>query len=264
MPQWDPAQYERFADLRNRPFYDLVGRVGAGRPSRVVDLGCGNGPLTLSLTDRWPGAQVTGVDSSQQMIDRAREVDGDHRVTWELADVSAWEPAPGSVPDVIVTNATLQWVPGHLALIEQWLAALPDGGWFAMQVPGNFDAPSHRIIRELARAHQRAGDLEGALRDAPVESPQRYAETLSAACGHVDVWETTYLQILDPQGAQRSPVLEWVKGTALRPLLQVLEGSEREEFLAQLTERFDEAYPRASYGVAMPFRRIFAVGRKGN
>lgn len=263
MPQWDPAQYERFADLRNRPFFDLTGRLSAENPSHIVDLGCGNGPLTLSLADRWPDATVTGVDSSPQMIDRAREVDIDRRVTWELADVTAWEPAPGSVPDVIVTNATLQWVPGHLALMKRWLAALPDGGWFAMQVPGNFDAPSHRIIRELARAHRRAGDLEGALRDAPVETPERYAETLSAVCGHVDVWETTYLQILDPQGAQRSPVLEWVKGTALRPLLDVLEGGEREEFLAQLTGRFDAAYPRAAYGVAMPFRRIFAVGRKG-
>lgn len=131
-----------------------------------------------------------------------------------------------------------------------------------MQVPGNFGAPSHRIIREVARAHERAGDLVGALRDAPVESPQRYAETLAARCGHLDVWETTYLQVLDPQGAQRSPVLEWVKGTALRPLLDRLDESERGPFLDELVERFDAAYPRAAYGTPMPFRRIFAVGRK--
>lgn len=261
MPTWDPQQYERFSDLRNRPFGDLVSRVGADSPDRVTDLGCGNGPLTLSLADRWPDAKITGVDSSASMLERARATDVARRVSWELGDVTSWQP--DAVPDVIVTNATLQWVPDHLALIDRWLTALPEGGWFAMQVPGNFDAPSHRIIREVARANDRAGDLEGALRDAPVESPQTYAAALAKHCGHLDVWETTYLQVLDPQGAQRSPVLEWVKGTALRPLLDVLDEAEKVAFLEELVRRFDTAYPRAPYGTPMPFRRIFAVGRKG-
>ncbi|HWC24242.1 MAG TPA: methyltransferase domain-containing protein [Flexivirga sp.] len=264
MATWDPQQYERFSDLRNRPFGDLIARVAADSPQRVVDLGCGNGPLTLTLADRWPEADITGVDSSESMLQRASGLDVDGRVHWQLADVANWRPAEGSSPDVIVTNATLQWVPGHLALIDRWLAGLPAGGWFAMQVPGNFDAPSHRIIREVAREHSRAGDLAGALRESPVESPERYAQALAEHCGHLDVWETTYLQVLDPQGAQRSPVLEWVKGTALRPLLDVLQDdSEREDFLGELVARFDAAYPRAPYGTPMPFRRIFAVGRKG-
>ncbi|MFC6703782.1 methyltransferase domain-containing protein [Flexivirga alba] len=261
MATWDPQQYERFSDLRNRPFGDLIARVGADSPRRVVDLGCGNGPLTLTLADRWPEADITGVDSSESMLQRASALDAQGRVRWELADVSKWDGADET--DVIVTNATLQWVPEHLALIDRWLAGLPAGGWFAMQVPGNFDAPSHRIIRELAREHSRAGDLAGALRDAPVESPECYAEALASYCGHFDVWETTYLQVLDPQGAQRCPVLEWVKGTALRPLLDVLDDSERDGFLDELVGRFDAAYPRAPYGTPMPFRRIFAVGRKG-
>lgn len=260
MATWDPQQYERFSDLRNRPFVDLVARVGVEKPTTVVDLGCGNGPLTLSLADRWPGANITGVDSSATMLARARALDPTGRVQWVLGDVSAWEP-PGAT-DVIVSNATLQWVPGHVELMERWLRALPTGGWFAMQVPANFDAPSHRIIREVAREHLRPDDLVGALRESPVEAPERYAEVLAQACDHVDVWETTYLQILDPQGAQRSPVLEWVKGTALRPLLDVLDDAEREAFLTELVSRFDAAYPRAPYGVVMPFRRIFAVGRK--
>ncbi|GAB3490174.1 methyltransferase domain-containing protein [Flexivirga sp.] len=264
MATWDPQQYERFSDLRNRPFADLVARVGAESPRTVVDLGCGNGPLTLTLTERWPHAQVVGVDSSAQMLQRARDVDATARVTWQLDDVATWRPQPDRAPEVIVTNATLQWIPGHLELIDRWLADLPDGGWFAMQVPGNFDAPSHRIIREVARAHDRAGELVGALRESPVETPGRYARALAGHCGHLDVWETTYLQVLDPEQSQRSPVLEWVKGTALRPLLDVLdEGTERADFLAELVDRFDAAYPRASYGVPMPFRRIFAVGRKG-
>ena len=261
MTTWDPQQYERFSDLRSRPFGDLVARVGAERPSIVVDLGCGNGPLTLGLADRWPGASITGVDSSEAMLERARSLDADGRVRWVRHDVSTWNPSEDI--DVIVTNATLQWVPGHVALIERWLRALPTGGWFAMQVPGNFDAPSHRIIREVAHEHRRAAELTGALRESPVETPERYAGVLAQACDHVDVWETTYLQLLDPHGEQRSPVLEWVKGTALRPLLDVLDDAEREGFLAELVSRFDAAYPRAAYGVAMPFRRIFAVGRKG-
>lgn len=264
MTTWDPQQYERFSDLRNRPFGDLVARVGADAPGRVVDLGCGNGPLTLTLADRWPGADVTGVDSSATMLQRARELDSSGRVQWQLGDVTRWQPEPGRSPDVIVTNATLQWVPDHLALIDRWLAGLPAGGWFAMQVPGNFDAPSHRIIREVARQHSRAGDLAGALRESPVESPECYAQALAAHCGHLDVWETTYLQVLDSERSQRSPVLEWVKGTALRPLLDVLQDDiERAEFLGELITRFDAAYPRAPYGTPMPFRRIFAVGRKG-
>lgn len=264
MATWNPQQYEQFSDLRNRPFGDLLARVAAGSPERVVDLGCGNGPLTLTLVDRWPGAEVTGVDASEPMLQRARALDVQGRVQWQLGDVADWRPGTDRSPEVIVTNATLQWVPDHLALIDRWLAGLPTGGWFAMQVPGNFDAPSHRIIREVARGHGRAGDLEGALRESPVESPERYADVLARHCGHLDVWETTYLQVLDPQGSQRSPVLEWVKGTALRPLLDVLQDqSERDDFLAELVTKFDAAYPRASYGTPMPFRRIFAVGRKG-
>ncbi|WP_265443797.1 methyltransferase domain-containing protein [Flexivirga meconopsidis] len=263
MATWDPAQYERFADHRNRPFHELLARVGAESPSQVVDLGCGNGPLTLSLADRWPDATIIGVDSSPDMIERASAVDENARVQWQLADVAAWEPGAATPAEVIVTNATLQWVPGHLQLIDRWLRALPDGGWFAMQVPGNFDAPSHRLIREVAREHDRAGELTGALRDMPVASPQEYADALAERCGHVDVWETTYLQLLDPQGRQSNPVLEWVKGTALRPLLDALDGAERDRFLAAVDERLAAAYPRKAYGTPMPFRRIFAVGRKG-
>lgn len=263
MATWDPQQYEHFSDLRNRPFGDLMARVGAESPKRVIDLGCGNGPLTLTLADRWPAAGIVGVDSSESMLRRATELDQEGRVQWQHGDVATWRPEPEQSPDVIVTNATLQWVPDHFELIDRWLSELPAGGWFAMQVPGNFDAPSHRIIRELAREHHRAGDLAGALRESPVESPERYAQALAAHCEHLDVWETTYLQVLDPQGSQRSPVLEWVKGTALRPLLDVLDDSEREPFLAELATRFDAAYPPAPYGTPMPFRRIFAVGRKG-
>lgn len=262
MPTWDPSQYERFADHRTRPFFDLLARVGAERPSRVVDLGCGNGPLTLTLADRWPDAAVTGVDSSAQMLERARHLDDRDRVTWQLQDVTEWQVGEDGAPDVIVSNATLQWVPEHRDLIPVWLAGLAPGGWFAMQVPGNFDAPSHRIIREVAAAQP---DGERLLADyrmtSPVGDPTEYADLLAAHCPYVDAWETTYVQLLDPAGDQESPVLEWVKGTALRPLLDRLDEPGRDRFLADLREALDRAYPRRSYGVPFPFRRIFAVGR---
>lgn len=262
MPSWDPQQYERFADHRTRPFFDLLARVGADRPARVVDLGCGNGPLTLALADRWPGAAVTGVDSSAQMLERARNLDDRDRVTWQLQDVTEWQVGEAGAPDVVVSNATLQWVPEHRELIPEWLAGLAPGGWFAMQVPGNFDAPSHRIIREVAAAQPDGERLLASYRmTSPVDEPTDYADLLAAHCEYVDVWETTYVQLLDPPGEQEAPVLEWVKGTALRPLLDQLDPEGQERLLADLREALGRAYPRRSYGVPFPFRRIFAVGR---
>ncbi len=263
MPAWDPTQYEIFGAQRSRPFHDLLGRIPAGDPGLILDLGCGNGPMTLTLAQRWPSARVIGVDSSDGMLRRAGELDSDGRVEWVQADVGTWDVATFGPPDLIVTNATLQWVPGHLALIARWLGALAPGGAYAMQVPGNFDAPSHRLIRQVAAEQPRGEELTARLRHArPVAEPQEYAEALAAACAHVDVWETTYLQVLDPQGQSANPVLDWVKGTALRPLLDVLEGEERDVFLAQLSVRLERAYPRRPYGVPFPFRRIFAVGAK--
>src|SRR6478736_3871228 len=145
---WDPAQYGLFSDHRRRPFGDLLARVGAVAPSVVVDLGCGPGPLTLGLADRWPQARIIGVDSSPHMLEQARAADPAARVEWIEADVASWQPPAGV--DVIVTNATLQWVPGHLDLLPRWVDALAPGGWFAMQVPGNFDAPSRALLREVA------------------------------------------------------------------------------------------------------------------
>ncbi|MBD2760826.1 methyltransferase domain-containing protein [Yimella sp. cx-573] len=259
---WDAAQYEKFDDHRTRPFRDLLARVPLSGPARIVDLGCGNGLATLLMAQRWPGARITGVDSSAQMLDAARKRDLDGRIDWLESDVAQWNPRDQN-PDLIVTNATLQWVPGHEAMIEQWLDALPDGGAFAMQVPGNFSAPSHRMIREAVADHPRSGDLKPLLRHDPVLSPEGYAELLASHCAHVDAWETTYVQILDPAGAQDNPVLEWVMGTALRPIVAALDDSERSVFLAGLGERLAQAYPRRPFGVPFPFRRIFAVGVKG-
>ncbi|HHU09875.1 MAG TPA: methyltransferase domain-containing protein [Intrasporangiaceae bacterium] len=264
--RWDPAQYARFGDERSRPFVDLVARIGATDPQVVVDLGCGNGPLTLSLADRWPHATVIGIDHSEQMLAVARDLDTEGRVRWVEADLADWQPASlGATPDVVVTNAALQWVPGHQDLIDRVVTALPPGGWFAMQVPDNLDAPSHALMREVAAEHSRAAELIPAVTRLQVERPQTYLEQLAGLGCAVDVWSTTYLHVLDPGGAVDDPVLEWVRGTGLRPVLALLtDPSEREEFLVPYREKLRAAYPRSSVGVVLPFRRTFAVACRRN
>jgi trans-aconitate 2-methyltransferase len=263
-PTWDPGQYSRFDAHRARPFDDLMSRVTALDPGLVVDLGCGDGPLTLTLQRRWPGARVVGLDASSEMLAAARGHDSDGAVEWVQADLRVWDPAAlGAHADVVVTNATLQWVPDHLDLIVRIVGALTPGGWFAMQVPDNLDAPSHALMREVADAHPRAADLRAAVDRLSVESPQTYLELLAGLGCEVDVWTTTYLHVLDPDDETEHPVLEWVRGTGLRPVLTALAGDPGglEAFLADYRERLAAAYPRTLAGVVMPFRRTFAVAR---
>ena len=261
---WDPDQYALFADHRGRPFADLLARVDARDPELVVDLGCGPGELTLGLARRWPGARVVGVDSSPEMLRQARALDTEGRVEWVEARAERWDPtAMGGSVDVLVTNATLQWVPTHLRLIPGWLDALTPGGTFAMQVPANFDAPSHRLMREVAQRHPRADDLRPCLdRAAAVALPGTYAALLLDRTPEVDVWQTTYEQVLAAPEGGPHPVLEWVRGTGLRPVLGILEDTaEREAFEQEYARELEVAYPRRSFGVLFPFTRTFAVAR---
>ncbi|GLY53669.1 trans-aconitate 2-methyltransferase [Lentzea sp. NBRC 102530] len=244
---WDPAQYLAFADHRARPFYELVGRVRASSPRRVVDVGCGPGNLTTSLSARWPSAVVEAFDSSPEMVAAAREAGVDARVD----NVTTWEPLPDT--DVVVSNAVLQWVPSHPTIVSNWLSALAPGAWLAFQVPGNYGDPSHRLIREVA-----GEALMHVFRaEKPVLDPVEYANLLGS-CSTVDVWETTYVQRLS--GAD--PVLEWVTGTALRPVRAALSVEDWEAYRAELAPRLREAYPQRADGTTwFPFRRIFAVAQ---
>ena len=262
---WNPEQYERFSDHRRRPFADLISRVGAGSPEVVVDLGCGPGPLTLSLAQRWPDAWVIGVDASAAMLDQARRNDSSSRVEWVLSDVESWDPAETGGPvDVITSNALLQWVPDHVQLIPRWVSALSAHGWFAMQVPGNFDSPSHTLLREVAARSPRAAELLPRLRGAEaVSTPSAYTALFAGLGCDVDAWETTYQHILDPAGDQHEPVLEWTTGTAMLPIFEVLKGeAERAAFISDYGTALARAYPRQSFGTVFPFRRVFAVAHK--
>lgn len=262
---WDPEQYEKFSDHRQRPFADLTSRIGAVAPEIVVDLGCGTGTLTLVLTRRWPDARIIGVDSSAEMLDQASRSDRAGRVEWVHAAVESWVPAHVGAPvDVITTNALMQWVPTHRQLIPGWIKALTPGGWFAMQVPGNFGARSHTLLREIAGEAPRAVELLPRLHGAEaVSEPAAYIELLAGLGCEVDAWETTYQHILDPAGDQREPVLEWTKGTALLPVFDVLKGEgERADFVAAYGKALLRAYPRKPFGTVFAFRRIFAVAHK--
>ena len=262
---WNPQQYEKFRNHRRRPFADLTVRVGAISPAIVVDLGCGSGALTLELAKRWPRARIIGLDSSAPMLDQARRNDSLGRVEWVHSEVESWDPAQvGASIDVIITNSLLQWVPSHPRLIPGWIKALAPGGWFAMQVPGNFNAPSHTLLREVATRSSRAAELLPRLgRGETVSEPAVYLFLLAALGCDVDAWKTTYQHVLDPGGDQVEPVLEWTKGTALLPVFEVLKDEgERADFVAAYGRALLQAYPRQPFGTVFAFRRIFAVAHK--
>lgn len=249
---WDPARYLTYADERGRPFVDLLARVRADRPRTVVDLGCGPGNLTALLAERWPQAEVTGVDASPEMISAARS--GVPGIRFEVGDLRGWTPS--EPVDVLVSNATLQWVPGHLALLPRLVAAVSPGGWLAFQVPGNFAEPSHTIRDELAAEPPYAEHT----RDVAMPSshdPGEYLDVLAGLGCTVEVWETTYLHVLS--GAD--PVFTWVSGTGARPTLQALPDDLRAGFEEKFKRRLAAAYPPRAYGVVLPFRRVFVVAQ---
>jgi trans-aconitate 2-methyltransferase len=254
---WDPSQYLRFGDERSRPFFDLTERIGATDPAQVTDLGCGPGQLTAALAERWPRAQVHGLDADPEMIAaaRARAVPG--RLSFALGDLRDWQP-PGPV-DVIVSNAVLQWVPGHAELLPRWAAALAPGGWLAFQVPGNFDQPVHVLLGELAASSRWRSALAGVALNRQGADLERYADLLLRAGCQVDAWETIYLHVLPG----RDPVLEWAKGSALRPVLAALDPAGAATFCQEYGTLLAEAYPAADYGTILPFRRLFVVARAG-
>jgi trans-aconitate 2-methyltransferase len=246
--------YAVYADERSRPFVELISRVGAVNPDYVVDAGCGSGELTLELAKRWPDATIEGFDSSPAMIIKARQLETSAR--FAVADVTTWRP--DRPMDMIVSNAVLQWVPEHRDVLEHWMEGLAPGGWLAFQVPGNFDAPSHVAIREVCASRTWCDKLGDLTRGNPVGDAVHYLDLLHHGGAQVDAWETTYVHVLQGE----NPVLDWVSGTALRPMLDRLDPDEQRQFTADLAGPLAEAYPATSYGTPFPFRRIFAVAQK--
>ncbi|HEX5464111.1 MAG TPA: methyltransferase domain-containing protein, partial [Burkholderiales bacterium] len=232
---WDPAQYRKFSGHRTRPAADLIDRVPLDAPKIIADLGCGEGAVTQLLHRRWPQADLTGVDSSAEMLGVAvRELPDAH---WEKADIATWMP-PAPV-DLLFSNAALQWLTGHATLFPRLIDQVKPGGVLAVQMPRNFTARSHTLVTEVARSGPWREKLVPLLRVEPVAAPEFYYDLLAPRVAELDIWETEYLQVL----AGDNPIAEWTKGTWRRPLLAALDDAERQLFEAEYRQRIAESYP---------------------
>jgi len=250
---WDPDRYRRYAGHRYRPGLDLIARIPPIAPSTVIDLGCGTGELTAALAERFPTARVTGLDSSPEMLAKARAAFP--AIDWVGGDIRHWRPT--APVGLIYTNAALHWVDGHDRLFPRLVGALAPGGVLACQMPRNFAAPSHRLMREVAADPRWAGRI--ALLAEPVAAPEAYWDVLTPIAEDLDIWQTEYLQALSGE----HPVLDWVRSTALRPVFDALEGAQLEAFLAAYRARLAAAYPRRADGTTLfPFNRLFVVARR--
>ena len=259
--QWDPNQYLKFTDHRLRPALELLDRVPLAAPKRVVDLGCGSGNITRIIADRWPEAAVSGLDNSAEML--AKCAAEPSRIEWAEADAKTWTPA--QPPDLIFSNAALQWVDEHEKLFPRLMTLLPDGGCLAVQVPLSWSMPSHQLMRDILADGGPGGAPigEASLRTAVgrkwVEDAEVYYDWLSGLSRSLDIWETDYLQVLSGP----DPVLEWVSSTGLRPILNGLGDDDRDVFLNAYRERLRRLYPTRPDGHTLyPFRRLFMVAVK--
>jgi trans-aconitate 2-methyltransferase len=252
---WNPERYLAFGDQRTRPAIDLLARVPLAEAARIVDLGCGPGNSTALLVERWPAAEVIGVDNSHEMLAKARA--SGLRAGWVEADISTW--APEDPPDLIYSNAALHWLADHERLLPKLLGYLRPGGALALQMPRNFEAASHVLLRETARSGPWASRLKGSRATASVATSAWYYDLLEPHAATLDVWETEYLHVLDGD----DPVLMWTRGTALRPVMDALDERHHEAFEAAYAARLREAYPKRADGRTLfPFRRLFIVAQR--
>jgi trans-aconitate 2-methyltransferase len=253
-PDWSAAQYLKFEDERTRPARDLLAQVPLENPKRVVDIGCGPGNSTELLAARWPDANVTGIDTSPDMLAKARaRLPG---VGFFHADAADW--VPDAPADVIFANAVFQWLPEHPAVLSRLMDRLAPGGVLAVQMPDNLTEASHRTMRETAAAMPFKDMLEGAARG-PLPPVGFYYDLLIGKSARLDIWHTMYNHPL----AGAEAIVEWLKSTGLKPFLDPLDEAARETFLADYLARLREAYPPRKDGkVLLCFPRLFIVATR--
>jgi trans-aconitate 2-methyltransferase len=250
--EWDAGHYLRFADARTLPAVDLLSRITLAAPKLVVDLGCGPGNSTGLLKQRWPDAAVSGVDSSEDMLQAGRR---DHPgIEFIAGDIAAW--APSERCDVVFANASLQWVGGHDTLLPRLFGQVAPGGVLAVQMPRNHDFATHALMRQVAAEGDWRGRLAGARETSPVQSPDFYYDRLAPRAAQFTIWETNYIQIMDGVEA----IIAWLHGTGLRPFLARLTEAERRVFLERYAALLAEAYPAQADGrILLPYPRLFFI-----
>ncbi len=253
MADWSAEQYLKFEDERTRPARDLLAQIPLVQARKVVDIGCGPGNSTELLAERWPQASVIGVDTSADMLRQARErLPGRSFIE---ANIAHWAPPAGT--DVVFANAVFQWVPDHLKHLKRLLGSLSPGGVLAVQMPDNLDEPSHILMHEVAFMEPWRKQLSKAaeLRDG-LPKPGTYYDALKPVCTRLEIWHTIYNHVLDDAAA----IVEWVKGTGLRPFLDPLETLERKAFVAEYTARIAASYlPQKDGKVLLRYPRLFIV-----
>jgi trans-aconitate 2-methyltransferase len=252
---WDPTQYLLYANERLRPALDLLTQVPLDAPARVVDLGCGPGNVTPILCQRFPQAEIVGVDGSAAMLEKARATVPQCR--FELADFFQWQPQEPL--DLIYSNAALQWVDRHQTLFPRLLSFLTPAGVLAMQMPAMHDTPLRRIPYDLAATETWAEDLHDVTSAPGILSPVEYWDLLRPHVASLDIWQTTYLHVLNGEHA----VTEWAAGSGLRPFLDRLPAERRAAFRQAYSNAARPHYPRRADGTTLlPFHRLFIVARK--
>lgn len=254
MPSWNPQLYLKFATERGQAAIDLAARINLQKPARIIDLGCGTGNSTALLRQRWPSAELYGMDNSREMITVARESQPSEM--WLEGDIGTWNPLEPY--DLVFSNAALQWVPTHGELIPRLVKGVASGGAFAAQLPAHFKSPVHELMMEVADLSPWSGRMKSAKTAIRVERPGYYYDLMQPLCTRVEIWETEYNHVMDGPAA----ILEWIRGTGLRPFLEALHNEEeRKEFESRYIKKLAAAYPRQRDDkVLFPFRRLFLLG----
>lgn len=256
MPDWNPELYLKFSRQRGRPAGDLIAQIDLDSPKTIIDLGCGTGTSTEQLHHRWQQAEITGLDSSPSMLRQAREAHPGWR--WIESAIESWRPEKQY--DLVFSNAALHWVPNHGETFPRLLDAVSPGGVLAVQMPNNFQAPAHRVMKKAAGDPRWAGELRHAAENIFIQPASFYYKALRNLAGNLNIWETEYLQIMDGPRA----VLDWMRSTAMRPYLSRLgDDEQRSQFEQLCLAEYERLFPADDQGKSLfPYKRMFIVAGK--